>query len=70
MQPSTSSHRTTPAAHRLFATPRLTAQSLAVATLLCVGAAVAHAQTVPSVAASPNQWLQTGNANDAYWVED
>ena len=48
----------------------MTAQSLAIATLLCLGFAAAHAQAIPGAAASPNQWLQTGSGNDAYWVED
>ena len=53
-----------------MALPRLSAQSAAIAALLCIAAAAAQAQTTPPAAPSPNQWLQTGNANDAYWVED
>jgi hypothetical protein len=72
MQRSDSTSCAVPAAPapRALAAPRLKAQSLAIATLLCLGAAAAHAQSIPPAAASPNQWLQTGNANDAYWVED
>lgn len=40
--------------------------------MLSALAAAASAQTVPSVTAAPHpsEWLQTGNATDAYWMSD
>ena len=60
-----------PRAHANPAAPRFHPKPAVLAAALTLGASLSWAQ-VPSVpvAPSPNAWLQTGNGNDAYWIED